>query len=53
MEASDAKKLRGLEAESAKLKKLLAEQMIDNAMLRDVNAKKWWRLMQSGRLWHI
>ena len=41
MEASDAKKLRALEAENAKLKKLLAEQMLDNAMLRDVNAKKW------------
>lgn len=41
MEASDAKKLRTLEAENAKLKKLLAEQMLDNAMLRDVNAKKW------------
>ena len=41
MEASDAKKLRALEAENAKLKKLLAEQMLDNAMLRDVNATKW------------
>ena len=26
---------------AAKLKKLLAEQMLDNAMLRDVNSKKW------------
>ena len=41
MEPSDAKKLRALEAENAKLKKLLAEQMLDNAMLRDVNSKKW------------
>ena len=41
MEPSDAKKLRTLEAENAKLKRLLAEQMLDNAMLRDVNAKKW------------
>lgn len=41
MEPSDAKKLRALESENAKLKKLLAEQMLDNAMLRDVNAKKW------------
>lgn len=39
MEPSDAKKLRALEAENAKLKKLLAEQMLDNAMLRDVNSK--------------
>ena len=43
MEPSDAKKLRALEAENAKLKKLLAEQMLDNAMLRDVNSKKWYR----------
>jgi putative transposase len=41
MEPSDAKRLRALEDENARLKKLLAEQMPDNAMLRDVNSKKW------------
>lgn len=41
MEASDAKKLKALEAENARLKKLLAETMLDVAMLRDVNSKKW------------
>ncbi len=41
MEVSDAKRLKSLEAENAKLKKLLAEQMMDNAMLREVNSKKW------------
>lgn len=41
MEPSDTKKLRALESENAKLKKLLAVQMLDNAMLRDVNPKKW------------
>ena len=41
MDVSDAKKLKALESENAKLKKLLAEQMLDNAMLRDVNSKKW------------
>jgi len=41
MDVSDAKKLKALESENSKLKKLLAEQMLDNAMLRDVNAKKW------------
>lgn len=41
MEPSDAKRLRALKAENAKLKKLLAKQMLDNAMLRDVNPKKW------------
>ena len=39
MEPSDAKRLRALE--NGKLKKLLAEQMLDNAMLRDINSKKW------------
>ena len=41
MDVSDARKLKALEDENAKLKKLLAEQMLDNAMLRDINAKKW------------
>jgi len=41
MEVSDARKLKALEDEHSKLKKLLAEQMLDNAMLRDVNSKKW------------
>ena len=41
LEVSDARKLRALEDQSNKLKKLLAEQMLDNAMLRDVNSKKW------------
>ena len=41
MEVSDARKLRALEAENSRLKKLLAETMLDNAMLKDVNAKKW------------
>lgn len=41
MEVSDAKRLKALETENAKLKKLLAETMLDNAMLKDINAKKW------------
>ena len=40
-EPSDAKRLRMLEDEYYKLKKLLAEQMLDNAMLREINSKKW------------
>jgi putative transposase len=39
MDVSDAKRLRALEDENAKLKKLLAEAMLDNAMLKDVAAK--------------
>jgi putative transposase len=41
MEVSDARRLKALEDENAKLKKLLAETMLDNAMLRDVAARKW------------
>jgi putative transposase len=41
MEVSDARRLSVLEDENAKLKKLLAEVMLDNAMLRDVAARKW------------
>ena len=41
MEVSDARRLKALEDENAKLKKLLAELMLDNAILKDVAAKKW------------
>ena len=41
MDASDAKRLKALEDENARLKKLLADQMLDNAILKDVNSKKW------------
>lgn len=41
LEVSDARRLKALEAENAKLKKLLAEQVLDSAMLRDVASKKW------------
>jgi len=41
MDISDARKLKALEEENIKLKKLLAEQIFDNAMLKDVNSKKW------------
>lgn len=41
MEVSDARKLKALEDENAKLKKLLAEQMLDNAILKDVTSRKW------------
>ena len=41
MDVSDARKLKVLEDENAKLKRLLAEAMLDNAMLKDVTSKKW------------
>ena len=41
LQVSDAKRLKALEDENAKLKKLLAEAMLDNAVLKDINSKKW------------
>lgn len=41
MDVSDARRLKALEEENAWLKKLLAEQMLDNAILKDISAKKW------------
>jgi putative transposase len=41
MEVSEAKRLKALEDENARLKKLLAEAMLDNAVLKDLSAKKW------------
>jgi putative transposase len=41
MEASDARRLRELEAENAKLKKLVAEQMLDMTAMRELLAKNW------------
>src|SRR5215831_14851822 len=38
-EVSDAKRLKALEDENAKLKKLLAEAMLDNAMLKEIATK--------------
>ena len=38
---TEAKRLRTLEEENAKLKKLLAEAMLDIAVLKDISAKKW------------
>ena len=41
MAVSEAKRLKALEDENAKLKKLLAEAMLDNAVLKDLASKKW------------
>jgi putative transposase len=41
LDVSDARRLKILEAENAKLKRLLAEAMLDNTMLKDVASKKW------------
>jgi putative transposase len=41
LEVSEAKRLKELEHENARLKKLLAEAELDKAMLKDVIGKKW------------
>ena len=41
MELADAKRLKSLEKENAELKKMLAESMLENRVLKEVNAKKW------------
>lgn len=41
MDVSEAKRLRALEGENAKLKRLLADAMLDNAALKDLLGKKW------------
>ena len=41
MEVSDAKRLKELEAENAKLKKLLAESLLDQTALKEALSRKW------------
>ena len=41
MDVDDAKRLKSLEAENAKLKKMLADRMLDIEVLKEINAKKW------------
>jgi putative transposase len=41
LEVSEAKRLRELESENGKLKKLLAEKMLENEAMKDVLSKKW------------
>ena len=41
LEAVDVRRLRSLEAENARLKKVLAEKVMDIEILKDVAAKKW------------
>ena len=43
LEVSEAKRLKQLEEESARLKKLVADLMLDNTMLKDVASKNFFR----------
>ena len=41
MEVSDAKKLKALESENAKLKRLVADLSLDKVVLQDLLSKNW------------
>ncbi len=41
MDVSDAKRLKALEDENSKLKRMLADAMLDNVALKDLLGKKW------------
>ena len=41
LDVSDARRLKALEDENGKLKKLLAETMLDIAILKEINSRKW------------
>lgn len=41
MTVSEAKRMRELELENSRLKRLVADQALDIIMLKDVNSKKW------------
>ena len=41
LEVSEARRLKALEDENTRLKKLLADAMLDNAVLKELAGKKW------------
>ena len=49
MELFDARRLKELEKENAELKKMRAESMLENRILKEVNAKKWCALRTRRR----
>ncbi len=48
LEVTEAKRLRSLEKENAKLKKLVTEAMLDNAVLKDISTKNGNARRQAG-----
>jgi putative transposase len=48
MEASDVKRLKDLEEENSRLKKMFADLSLDNQILKELFAKKGWALPQKG-----
>jgi len=49
LQVSDAKRLRALEGENARLKRLVAEQALDNQVLKELLRKNVWRPPPSGQ----
>ena len=49
MDISEARRLKALEDENTRLKRLLADVMLDNAALKDLVGKKWGRPQSGGR----
>jgi len=41
MTLSELKRLKALEEENARLKRIVAQQVLDNELLREINSKKW------------
>ena len=50
MEVTEAKRLRALEEENSRLKRLVADQAVQIHILKEVNAKKWRARLQDGGL---
>jgi putative transposase len=48
MEASDVKRLKDLEEENTRLKRMYADMAMDNQILKDLFTKKGWALPQKG-----
>lgn len=48
MEASDVKRLKDLEEENSRLKKMFADLSLDNQILKELFTKKGWALPQKG-----
>jgi putative transposase len=48
MESSDARRLKDLEEKNSRLKKMYADEAMDNQILKDLLSKKGWALPQKG-----
>ena len=53
MSVSEAQRLRTLEDENAKLKRLLADAMLDKAALQELLSKKWQGAPPGARAWPV